>query len=219
MSANQTSFPGAVDTAPANLAHAGRMPRWAVRSSTIAGFLTQRVVGHDDIYVPLATASLAGALSAADFAKLATLQVPTLRLSYTANTDLMNATAIAATTWTDLHANQSFTVASTASWFLVSVRLGLVATTGAGNPELAARALFDSAGSALGVNFAAGMIGGTWEALSGNAFLLSAGTFAATGTHTIKIQVYGNAAWTAYCRTSSQPNTEFASITIAELNT
>lgn len=172
-----------------------------------------------NVGIGAATGAAAGSMSAADFAKLATLQVPVLRLSYTANTDLMNATAIAATTWTDLHANQSFTVASTASWFLVVVRLGLVATTGAGNPELAARCLLDSAGTPLGVNFAAGMIGGTWEALSGNAFLLSAGTFAATGTHTIKIQVYGNGAWTGYCRASSQPNTEFASITIAELNT
>jgi hypothetical protein len=199
--------------------HRGQMPKLDAATATRAALTIAGYGGDAAIGLDAATSALAGALSAADFAKLATLQVPALRLSYTANTDLMNATAIAATTWTDLHANQSFTVASTASWFLVSVRLGLVATTGAGNPELAARALFDSAGSALGVNFAAGMIGGTWEALGGNAFLLSAGTFAAIGTHTIKIQVYGNAAWTAYCRANSQPNTEFAAITIAELNT
>jgi hypothetical protein len=66
MSVNRTPFDGAIDTSPANRKHAGQMPRWATASSTIASFATQRVAGHNDIYVPLATTALAGAQSAAD---------------------------------------------------------------------------------------------------------------------------------------------------------
>lgn len=167
----------------------------------------------------LATATVDGLLSAADYAKLATLQVPVSRLVYAPATDHLSAAAISASTWTDIHANQNFTVVSTAAWFAVVIRLGMIGLA-AGAPELAARALFDSAGSALAVQFAGGMVGtaGGGGSLSGGTFYLGPGTFAAAGTHTVKLQVYGNAAWTAYCRASSQPNIEFLAIHIVELS-
>jgi len=158
-----------------------------------------------------------GTYTSADAAKLATLQVPVSRLTYGPATDHLSGAAIAAGTWTDIHANQSFTVGSATAWLAVAVRLGLVAT-GAVAAELAMRALFDSGGSALGVWCGAAMVpaAGSWGALSGGAFYLLPG-FAA-GTHTVKLQIYGNGAFTAYCRAASQPNNEFLSIHVVELS-
>lgn len=216
MSANSQPWPGAQDTRPANGAHAGQMPRWATASATIASFATQTVAGHRDIYVPLATASAAGALSAAGFAKLATLQVPVLRLNYTAATDILAGAAIAATTWTDCVPNQNFTVSSAASRLDIEVRIMVSVTNGAALNSLALRAVIDSAGAATpfklqGTNLIASARGGLGGGLITNVGL-------AAGAHTIKIQVYGSVAWVADCRCATQPNTEWAIINVWEDN-
>lgn len=61
---------GAQDDTLASATSRGLMARWAARSATIASFARQVASGRQEIYVPLATAALAGALSAADKAKL-----------------------------------------------------------------------------------------------------------------------------------------------------
>jgi hypothetical protein len=69
MSANQTPWPGAVDTRRASLDHAGQMARWLAIDATHGGFAHSGTGEQRRIYVPLATAALAGAMSAADKAK------------------------------------------------------------------------------------------------------------------------------------------------------
>jgi hypothetical protein len=150
-------------------------------------------------------------LTAAERAKLATLKAPVLRLSYDAASDLMNAAAIAATTWTDLVPAQAFTIGATTAYFLVEVRLSLNANA-VGLTSVAARAQISGATNVplRGDQVAAG----GWGNVGGATFV---GT-SFGGAQTIKIQVYGTAAFTAYCRASSQVNTEFAAIRILEIS-
>lgn len=173
---------------------------------------------------PLATPRRNGNMSAADkralddaVAKLGTLQVPVQRLAYVANTDLLSGAAIAAATWTDVHASQTFAVHSAASVLLVAANCSVKAVNGAvGAVELTLRAIVDSAGTPATV-----ALDGDFLPTSGFG-ALGGGTFFATGlaagSHTIKLQVYGNQAWTAYCRASTQANIEFVNIVIYELD-
>lgn len=192
------------------------MARWSEPSATVASFAFSGAGSRRRIYVPLADADSAGALSGADFATLATLQAPVNRLGYVAGTDVLNGAAIAATTWTDIHANQNFTVTGTGSWLVFQLRLGLHAQA-AGISSIAARAQIDSAGTPINVNFAAGIVAaaGQFATLSGGMFYT---TNLAAGSHTIKMQVWGDLALTAYCRASSQPNIEWATILVLELS-
>jgi len=211
------SFPNASnDTTPASLARSGHMRRWAVPSATVGGFTTTGTGSQQRVGVAPATASVAGALTAADFAKLARLQVPVQRLVYVASTDLLSGAAMTANTWNDVDANHNFTVASTASVYLVAVNCQVKAISGATGAELASRAIIDAAGTPQTVQ-----LGGAFCQNSGNG-AIGGGAFYVTGlaagTHTIKVQVYGNAAWTAYCRASAQANVEFLNIVIYELS-
>lgn len=73
MSANQQPWPGAADTRRASLTNAGQMARWLAIDATHGGFAHSGTGEARRIYVPLATAALAGAQSAAHFALVAQL--------------------------------------------------------------------------------------------------------------------------------------------------
>jgi hypothetical protein len=188
------------------------MRRWVVPTATIGGFTTTGIGTQQRLGVAPATASVAGALTAADFAKLASLQVPVSRLTYAASTDLLSAAALAANTWVDVGTAQAFTASSSAAVFLVSVQAAVmvVTTTTTGG---ALRLLNDLGGAVL--------LGGGSCAGAGR-FTVSGGAFHssgfAAGSHTWKLQVLANVASTAYCRCNTEPNTEYVGIRILELN-
>lgn len=165
-----------------------------------------------------ATATHPGLMSSADFAKLATLQVPVSRLTYAPNVDHMNGAAVAATTWTDVHANQTFTVGSATAWLAIEIKLGLIATSAA-LAQIAARVNFNSGGTPVLVMFGEGIVSPAagFGDLSGTLFFVSPAVLP-TGANTIKVQIFGAAALTAYCRPNTQPNTEFYSLRVVELS-
>jgi hypothetical protein len=150
-------------------------------------------------------------MTTAERAKLAALEVPVLRLSYDASTDLLNGAAIAAATWTNVFADQSFTIASVASRFLVEVRIH-VAVTAVALGSIALRALLDGttpvmlAGNMVNAGAFAGVSGATFQ-----------GAGFGAGSHSIRVQLYCSTAATAYCRANSQPNFEFAAVRVLEL--
>lgn len=76
MSGLPLTKPQDIASVPANGQHAGYMPRWYARDATHASFATAQVGSHSDLYVPLATTTLAGAQSATDKAKLDALALP-----------------------------------------------------------------------------------------------------------------------------------------------
>lgn len=160
-------------------------------------------------YYP-ATATADGLLKAADFAKLATLQAPVLRLVYAASTNLLSGAALTAATWADLQANQNFTVSSTASVLLVHARVGMLVTA-AGAFNCALRALVDGTQAEKLTNEWGAA--STFVGLGGGSFAM---TGLAAGTHTIKLQVIADVTATAYCRASSVPTYEFCLLTIEE---
>jgi hypothetical protein len=144
---NAQPWPGASDDRPANGAHAGAMPRWATASATIASFATQQVAGHRDIYVPLATASLAGAQAAADKAKLDAIADIAgyfigLRAHNSSNISIPNAAATSLTFDTNdtlgsqstgLHSTTSNTnqfSAGVAGWYRLTAHVAFAASAG-----------------------------------------------------------------------------------------
>lgn len=215
MSANQQPWPGATDDRLAQTNWAGLMARWLASDATHGGFAFSGTGKQRRIYVPLATASLAGAMTPAHFSKLATW--PLARLQYALAADTWNATALTAGTQNDANANQNFTVNSTASVLLFDVRMNvLFNATGAGIAEVAVRANIDSAGTPVLVKLSAdGGPNTLWSTAGGSWFWLAG--FAA-GTHTIKIQCSPNVNGNAYLRAAGVPATEFLTINILELN-
>jgi hypothetical protein len=164
-----------------------------------------------------ATATADGLLSAADFSKLDALQVPVTRLSYAPGTDLLNAAALVAGTFADIHANQSFTVGSATAQSLLILRMGLIATSAATN-SLGLRLVFNSAGTPINVAMSGGIVAfaNGYGVLTGGALWLPA-AFLPTGTNTVKAQVVCAGAATAYCRGSSTPATEPYNLQIVEV--
>jgi hypothetical protein len=101
MSANSDPWPGAVDTRRASLTNAGQMARWLAIDATHGGFAHSGTGEQRRIYVPLATASLAGALSAADKAILDLLATKDYAIAYHNTTQSIasgSATAVALNT-------------------------------------------------------------------------------------------------------------------------
>jgi hypothetical protein len=139
------------------------------------------------------------------------MRAPVSRLVYVASADLANGLAVAATTWTDIVPSQSFTLGSRTGFLYVSVRVAIGIANGGVASEFACRALIDGA-SAVPLSGDSAVASGLAN-LGGGMFR---DTGRAPGSHTIKIQVYGQAAFTAYCRAASNPNEEFAAITIDE---
>lgn len=138
---------------------------------------------------------------------------PTLLLDFTETTNL-SVTGMSAATWTDVKANQNFTVVSATSLIEIAIRGFAIPNVAASN-EIASRVVIDSAGTpineALGGFFYSTNVG-NYFAGSGSIFI--SGLTAAV--HTIKIQAYSVTASNQFlCRTSSTPP-EFLRMQIIE---
>lgn len=161
----------------------------------------------------LTKADYARLVTTAERAKLAALEAPVLRLAYTAAADILSGAALAATTWTNAIADQSFSVNSATSYLIVEVRAAILGN-GAAITQYATRALMDGA-SPVPLAGAAHAAGG-YAVASGAAFQANG---LAAGAHTIRVQVYATAATTVYCRAASFPSQEWLAIRVWELST
>lgn len=211
-----SAYPPTIADVPASAAKSGYMQRWAAQSSTVASFAVTAKGMGGRLYVPLATASLAGALSAADFTKLGTLIRPISRLNYGPAADHLNGAALTANTFADVFANQNFNVATANAYVLVTVRFSCNILSTTGTHSDGCRAVIDSAGTPINVPLSGDVaLVNNYGNLTGGAFLLSTLTAA---THTIKLQVICSQTATAFCRANSAPNFEFAYIDIVEIS-
>lgn len=210
-------FPPTIAQVPANAAHSGYMQRWHAGDATHGPFAVTATGMQGLLYVPLATSTLAGAFSAANFNALASLRVPGLRLNVAAGTDIASGLALTAGTYADIFPNQNFTATATGVYLVMirfSCAIGAVAGAGGGG----ARAIINSAGTPINVKFG----GASWPA-AGQGVVGSGGTFSLgpglpAGTNTIKLQAVSSVNAQAFCRASTVPNTEFAEIQILEMN-
>lgn len=139
-----------------------------------------------------------------------------LRLDYTAASDVANALALPAATWTDVGVNQSFSVGASSSVISVSVSGFINVNTSNGNgSNLAGRLVIDSASTPI-IKIVSGCYIGTNSfdnVLSGTSPFFLTGL--ATGTHTVKVQVYAGNAAIAYCRPTTLPS-ESLSLRVVE---
>jgi hypothetical protein len=144
---------------------------------------------------------------------------PTSRLDYVAGADLANGAALTTGVWTDLIANQSFTLGSTGSWLAVNIRLAGLVFCSSGVSEYAFRAMFDSSTS-LVLTFAGAItISSQYGPMLGGQLYLPPSYFAASGSHTIKLQIVcGSPNTFIYLRPSSAGTFEQVAIRILELH-
>jgi hypothetical protein len=142
-----------------------------------------------------------------------------VQLDYAASTasELANPVVVSATTWTDICANQTFTVDDPNSVIEIQVDGGCW-TTGyaSASPNVSTRVMIDSAGTPLTKMLAGEVLHqntwGIWP-VSGQISL----TGLSAGSHTVKVQAYAsNGSMNFYCRTNSQPNTDFLNIRVLE---
>lgn len=155
---------------------------------------------------------------------LATGGTPTLgnvtkvQLDYVASTDLANGTSLSSGfTWTDLSANQSFTVDLNTSTLWISVG-GCVLLAGSANDNIATRIVIDSAGTPQNV-----IIGrqqqlsasGWTNALAASQRVPITGLSAAS--HTVKVQVASRLGGSFYCLASSSPESYGLRIIVEEV--
>ena len=135
-------------------------------------------------------------------------------LDYIAASDLANGLSLAATTWTDIGTNQSFTVDDASAEIAIQVDRCILV----GNSNAGARIVIDSAGTPinifLGGNAAASGVFANVLAGAG-VVRLAAGTLSAA-THTVKVQVYADRPTTCYCRASTAPSGEGLRIEVWE---
>lgn len=173
----------------------------------------EHLLSYDATLWPEATLGTRGMMSATHYDK--TANWPKVRLAYVETADLAAPTALAANTWTDIVATQSFTVNSTAAVLHVQCIFGgLLLIAGGVQTSGAVRLVFDSAGTPINVPLSAcwGPVGGR-IGYSGGATWMTA---LAAGTHTVKVQVIATQAENFYCRPSTVPATEFARVTVIE---
>lgn len=143
------------------------------------------------------------------------MSAPTLILDYASATDIANGIALTASTWTDVNTNQSFTVAGGVSSMLQFSAFGNVILGGATVAGISSRLVIDSAGTPINK-----LVGGSFE-VSGSFANVLGGAFSmnglSAGSHTVKLQVFSSGAGAfAYCRSSTNPNTEILQIQILE---
>jgi hypothetical protein len=127
--------------------------------------------------------------------------------------------AVAANTWTDISANQTFRVDNAGSIVEIScMGTGLLGATGVLAAEFSSRLVIDSAGTPINKK-----IGGEQQESTGGAFQnpISGAqpvkiSGLAVGNHTVKLQFRSTAAATAYLRASSTPETEHLNIQVTE---
>jgi hypothetical protein len=142
-----------------------------------------------------------------------------VRLDYTQSSDL-SGTTMTANTWTDIVANQSFTVGAGASSIEVAVSgfAGIISSDGS-QRNFGVRVVIDSAGTPINKQVAGCVSqansGSVLNALSGNS-LVNIGALSA-GSHTVKLQGYHYTAnGTLYCRPSSFGNAEHLNLQVLE---
>lgn len=124
---------------------------------------------------------------------------------------------LTSSTWTDVFANQTFTLAGGSSLIEFAVRGYLNILSASGNPNVAFRLAIDSAGTPsylyLGgqtVNPSTGTNGLTGAGLASVSAL-------ASGAHTVKLQGYSaGVGSTAYCRTVTFPIGEIFTVEVFE---
>lgn len=133
-----------------------------------------------------------------------------LQLDSIASTDLANAAAIAANTWTDLTAALNFSVDDVNSVIEIAVSGNVIGVQSTSNQEIASRLSIDN--GAILKN-----LGGNGQAASSYAnFLAGAGSVylgggnLLAGTHSVKVQLYATAAGTFWCRAASTAYESFA---------
>ena len=137
------------------------------------------------------------------------------QLNYVAAADLING-AGTATTWTDLTANQSFTVDVATSQIVISAAVGGQATYTGASWAGQLRLVLDSAGTPSYFYI------GAFQALSGQSNALPGGGVWLVGalsaaTHTIKVQYFVSHTVTMTVRASTQPNYEGLAIQVLEV--
>ncbi len=139
---------------------------------------------------------------------------PTIQLDYVETTDIATGLAIGNGSWSDLNANQNFTVSAAGTAAVMVINVNGCALCGFGTAaEIAARLIIDSAGTPI-TRKIGGITTNIDSPIAGCSFAV---TGLSAGTHTIKIQLYASAAGNlAYCRCSSQANNEFLSIQVLE---
>jgi hypothetical protein len=133
-------------------------------------------------------------------------------MEYNASTDLMSATAIAASTWTDICANQSFTVDDALAPVEIILNLGLLYSSATAANEAACALLIDGT---TRYQISANVVGavGTFAGLAGGS--VNIGTLTAAA-HTVKVQINSISASTGYLRASSDPTWEFLRLQVFE---
>jgi hypothetical protein len=179
---------------------------------TITSIASPLTLAAGALDIQAASASLEGSMSAASFDRLTNW--PVTRLNYTEGSDVANATNMGtAGTANTLVAAQNFTVNSTTAVLDVFVTLGALVNAPAALTQAVVRALVD--GSTLYKLTAGIALASGWIDLHGAAFPIGPGLSA--GTHTIALTaVASQNSALLYCRASSAPTYEFASITVIE---
>lgn len=144
-------------------------------------------------------------------------KTPTVLLNYVESTDVDSTISIPATTWTDVNANQSFTVATTTDIIQICIQHGMQFLAGSGTPRVAMRAVLNSAGTPINVKYSSSdaSTGVQIASPSGGSFYLAASALPA-GASTIKLQIFSTTAGTLDIKTATFPDTEFIQIQVIE---
>jgi hypothetical protein len=163
-----------------------------------------------------ATGASSAAFGAVQTADIATGGVIGKRqLNYVASTDLANATAVSATTWTTLLSAQNFSVDDANSIICIFVRGVIRFSAPASTAGCSSRLNIDAGAATYHLG---GETIGTAEfgnVLSGAGATLITGLSAAT--HTVALQVWSSQSATVNCRASTQPDAESLAVTVLEI--
>jgi len=138
-----------------------------------------------------------------------------VQLAYLPATDLFNATAFSASSWQDITSNQTFSVDDAASVIEITVTGNI--RCGTAGSIIGTRLVVDSAGTPVNA-----LLGGAalntsdyQNALAGAGTIYLTGL--ATGSHTVKVQLYpSGAGTTVYIRAATFPNGEYIQIHAVE---
>ena len=138
-----------------------------------------------------------------------------LLLNYVASTDLFDGATIT-TAWTDVTANQTFTVTNASAVFAISVNGSISIGNNVAVKTATHRINIDSAGTPIlkTLGMTKTPAGGYQNCCGGNVIYMTGLT---SGSHTIKSQIYATAAVTAYLRASSLPDEEFFNMQVVQL--
>lgn len=153
--------------------------------------------------IAAATASAAGSMSAADKGKLdgLTATLLTVRLDYSATTDLWNGAALAGGAWNTLIPDQTFAIGDATAICEIVARLGMQIACTVVAPFVT-RLNFDNGARLVLLHTSANPGANVYANPAGGGYILPVGALA-VGNHTVRVEVYAGAAATAYCRAAS----------------